>query len=324
MIDQPVMLLVVAESRGSSPGRQGYKMAVGADGELAGSIGGGLMEVNLVEQGRALIGDSDSRPPGFEGKHGFVIELVHRANSAFASGMICSGRQTVIFKMLRPPDAAIIDRIITELNGRSIAYLKLDPHEIEVLGFDEALLLMKPTTDTSVTSYAFEKDSSQNFVYLERLGKKNELTIIGGGHCALALSEIMSRMDFHISIFDDRPDLNTLDKNKFADDITIIEGYEHLGDHIVGGRNAYIAVMTLGYASDEVVIRRLIGKPFKYFGVLGSRAKMATLLRQLAEDGLPADLITTIRTPIGIDIGSQTPEEIAVSICAEIIAVKNA
>ncbi len=201
---QPVMLLVVADSSGSSPGRQGYKMAVGVDGGLAGSIG------------------------------------------------------------------------------------------------------------------------AADFIYREKLGPKNELYIVGGGHCALALSELMSRMDFHIRIFDDRPELNTLEKNRFADEITIIESYDRIGEMIAdGGPNIYVVVMTLGYASDAVVIRKLIGKDFKYFGVLGSRAKMKTLLKDFRKGGFREEMIARVHTPIGLPINSQTPEEIAISIAAQIIAVKN-
>ncbi len=127
----------------------------------------------------------------------------------------------------------------------------------------------------------FEKVTDIDFVYQERLGPQNILYIIGGGHCALALSELMSKLDFRIAIFDDRPELNTIAKNRFADEISIIESYGDIGDHIASGTNAYVVVMTLGYASDEIVIRKLLGRSFKYFGVLGSKAKMKTLLKNL-------------------------------------------
>ena len=81
--------------------------------------------------------------------------------------------------------------------------------------------------------------------------------------------------------------------------------------------------MTLGYKTDEVVIRKLLDKKFKYFGALGSKAKMRILLRDLEKEGLPKEKLAAIHTPIGLPINSQTPEEIAVSIAAEIIAVKN-
>jgi xanthine dehydrogenase accessory factor len=82
--------------------------------------------------------------------------------------------------------------------------------------------------------------------------------------------------------------------------------------------------MTLGYKSDAAVIRKLIDRDFKYFGVLGSRAKMKTLLRELEKEGFAKEKLSRIRTPVGLQINSRTPFEIAVSIAAEIIAVKNA
>ena len=143
------------------------------------------------------------------------------------------------------------------------------------------------------------------------------------GNCALALSELMSKLDFHLTVFDDRPDLNTLQKNEFAHRIEIIESYEKIGELIDSDRAAYVVVMTLGYKFDEIVIRQLFDKDFKYFGVLGSKAKMKTLLKSLEKDGFDKKRLANIHTPIGIKINSRTPEEIAVSIAAEIIAVKN-
>jgi xanthine dehydrogenase accessory factor len=134
----------------------------------------------------------------------------------------------------------------------------------------------------------------------------------------------MSKMDFHISLFDDRPELNTIEKNRFAHQIRIVDSYVKIGDEIAAGDRSYVVVMTLGYRSDETVIRSLIDKDFKYFGVLGSNAKMSVMLRKLSKEGLPAEKLDRIRTPIGIPIHSRTPEEIAISIAAEIIAVKNA
>jgi xanthine dehydrogenase accessory factor len=130
-------------------------------------------------------------------------------------------------------------------------------------------------------------------------------------------------MDFHISLFDDRPDLNTISKNEYAADIKIVDSYERIGDHIPSGPSAYVVVMTLGYKTDEIVVRGLIDKEFKYFGVLGSKAKMSTMFRSLREDGNPDEKLARIRTPIGLPINSRSPEEIAVSIAAEIISVKN-
>ena len=302
------MLLVVAESSGSSPGRQGYKMAVGADGELSGSIGGGVMEVNLVEESRRLL----SVPPAVAG--GFR-EQVHRKDVANSSGMICSGKQTVIFRLVSESDAGTVDSIVRALERRVASSLRITS---TYFGVDE---VDNPPATAGGTDFAH---TDTDFLYTERLGFNNDLYIIGGGHCALALSELMSKMDFHISLYDDRPDLNTIDKNRFAHSIAIVDGYDEIGKEIPEGPRSYVVVMTLGYASDERVIRSLIEKEFKYFGVLGSSAKMSVMLRKLLKEGLPAEKLDRIRTPIGLPIHSRTPEEIAVSIAAEIISVKNA
>ncbi len=304
------MLLVVAESSGSSPGRAGYKMAVGANGELIGSIGGGVMEVNLVEQSRRILSEPEAVATGL--RKPALREQIHQKNSQQASGMICSGRQTVIFKLMTPENVNAVRSIIEVLENRAAALLTITTSDFNILP--------SGPRDEDVQ---FERSLETEFSYRETLGQKNLLYIIGGGHCALALSELMSCLNFQISIFDDRSELNTLEKNRFAHEIKIIDGYEHIAELIPSGPNQYVVVMTLGYASDEIVIRNLIDKDFKYFGVLGSKAKMAVLLKTLENEGLPDDRLSRIYTPIGLPINSHTPEEIAVSIAAEIISVKN-
>jgi xanthine dehydrogenase accessory factor len=304
-----VAFLVVAESHGSSPGRAGYKMAVAENGDLVGSIGGGVMEVNLVEQARKLLSKTVAVARGARTE---LIEQEHRKNSGHPSGMICSGKQTVLQRILTTQDLSAIKAAKEAITRKQTCVLQLTENSL-TLGPAEA-----------GTQSSFERHSETEFSYTEKLGAKNELVIIGGGHCALALSELMARMDFSIRIFDDRPELNTLEKNEFADHITLIDSYAEIASHIDGGDDVYVVGMTLGFKTDAVVIRNLLGRRFKYFGVLGSRAKMATLLRELRAEGYPQVQLDAIRTPIGLPINSHTPEEIAVSIAAEIISVKNA
>ena len=306
--DEPVVLLIVAASSGSSPGRVGYKMAVAVDGELMGSIGGGVMEVRLVEKAKSQITNLRFEI-GSE-----LVEQVHRKDIPNSSGMICSGRQTVLMKLLQAGDVGAVEKIIKVLEKRT-------PSVLSMTG--DAFTVLPPKGGTPNADFHFQKIGETEFIYVEKLGPKNRLYIIGGGHCALALSELMSRMDFQISIFDDRPDLNTIEKNRFADEIKIIDGYEKIGELMPSGPDTYVVIMTLGYKSDEIVIRSLFEKDFKYLGVLGSKAKMKTLLTSLAKQGFPAERLKQIRTPIGLPINSRTPEEIAISIAAEIISVKN-
>ena len=307
-----VVLLIVAKSSGSSPGRPGYKMAVGSDGELCGSIGGGVMEVNLVERCRALL----SKPPASTGDPNVkpeIVEQVHQRGSPHASGMICSGRQTVIIVPIGTKDSQSINEIIDAIDRRRRVQLDISQNGLKA-----------KTEVGMVSGVVFEQVSDNEFVYSERIGHKHELYIIGGGHCSLALSELMSILGFRVTIFDDRPDLNTIEKNRFAHEIRIIDNYESIGSLVTEGPDVYVVIMTIGYASDEVAIRSLIKKQIKYLGVLGSKAKMKVLLKSLENEGIDAHLLSRIHTPIGLPINSHSPEEIAVSIAAEIVSVKNA
>lgn len=302
---QPVTLLIVAESSGSSPGRAGYKMAVAANGELFGSIGGGVMEVALVEQAKTEAGNRTAKS--------VLREQVHRRNVPNASGMICSGRQAVIVTRLTSDDLQTVERILDPLT-------RYEQTAVEIS--NSRFAIGKSAAGRPPTS--FSKIGESEFVYRERVGHMAELFIIGGGHCALALSEVMSKLAFRISIFDDRPTLNTLEKNQFADEIAIIDTYHKIASLIPQGESTYVVIMTLGYASDAVVIRQLIDHDVKYLGVLGSKAKMMTLMKELEAEGVSAEKLARIYTPIGIPINSRTPEEIAVSIAAQIISIKNA
>ena len=303
------MLLVVAESSGSSPGRAGYKMAVAADGQMCGSIGGGVMEVNLVEISRQALSLSAASSGGS------LIDQVHQRNSPDASGMICSGRQTVISVLLSPDNLSDVELILTDLRRGNEPWMW-----ISELGFKAAL---EQAGSQNCALPNFER-AADIFQYSDKLGPKDHLYLLGGGHCSLALTEVFSNLDFKVTVIDDRPDLNTIAKNDFADRISIISDFDLVRHQIPEGQDVYIAVMTLGYASDKVVIKHLCDRDFRYFGVLGSEAKIGTLMKELREEGVPEEQLARIRTPIGITINSRTPEEIAISIAAEIIAVKNA
>lgn len=303
--NEAVMLLVVAESSGSSPGRAGFKMVVALD-ELCGSIGGGVMETEMVERARSKL--EDKKPENYSE----IVEQVHRKNALNASGMICSGKQSIILFKLTAEHLRSIRKIPVYLTEPRHRYLRIVRDGLSVTAEKK-----------NPFDYKFERQGKNEFVYEEFLLFKNKLFIIGGGHCALALSELMSKMDFYIALFDDRADLNTLAKNEFVHEKRVIESYERIGECVEGGENVYVVVMTLGYKFDEIVIRKLFHQNFKYFGVLGSAAKMKILFGSLEKEGFDKEKLAAIHSPIGLKINSRTPEEIAVSIAAEIIAVKN-
>ncbi len=302
-----VMLLYVLESHGSSPGRQGFFMAVNANGGMDGSIGGGIMEHKFVEMAKEKLRD-DSYEPGA----GIVRKQVHDKSAATnQSGMICSGEQTILLYHIKKEDVGIIEQMIAALQQNMNGTLILSPGGIE----------FENTVPAKNFDYAFE--SEENWRYKEKTGYKNMLFIIGGGHCALAFSKLMRGMDFYITLYEEREELNTVVQNEFAHEINIVDDYTALSNLISSGPGQYVVIMTFGYRSDDIALRALLYKKFNYLGVLGSKTKMEKLFTAYRKDEIKEEQLQRIHTPIGLDINSQTPEEIAVSIAAEIIRVKN-
>ena len=303
----PVMLLYVLESSGSSPGRQGFFMAVNAQGEMQGSIGGGIMEHKFVEMAKERL--KLTTP---EQTSGEIKKQIHDKSAAKnQSGMICSGEQTIFLYPISTRDENQIQKIIATLEQNKNATLKLSPGGIK---FSKSVIKQ---------DFRFQMISPVGWSYEERLGYKNRLSIIGGGHCALAVSNLMSQMDFYVSVYDDRKDLKTMIENHAAHEKHFIDDYSELKNLIAGGTNHYVVIMTFGYRTDDIALRALLGKDFKYIGLLGSKSKVKEMFDSYRKEGIEQKLLQRIRTPVGIPIKSQTPEEIAVSIAAEIIQVKN-
>ena len=139
----------------------------------------------------------------------------------------------------------------------------------------------------------------------------------------MAFSLLMGSMDFYIHLLDTRAGLNTMEQNKFVHEKICIDDYAGLKSIIPTGENIFVVVMTVGYRTDAISLKAVLGKDLAYLGILGSSTKIAKMLTDLQEEGVSKDSIDRVYAPIGIPIKSQTPEEIAVSIAAEIISVKN-
>ena len=303
----PVMLLYVLESKGSSPGRQGFFMAVNADGQMEGSIGGGIMEYKFVEMAKEKL-----KTQGTRHKEQELRKQIHdKTAAANQSGMICSGEQTILLYAVQQKDAETIKNIIASL----------EQHKNGTLVFSPLGILFENTIPAKNFEYVFE--SEDKWLYKEKTGYKNQLFIIGGGHCALAFSKLMRGMDFYITLYEERSGLNTLQKNEFAHEIIMVDDYTALPHLISPGPNQYVVIMTFGYRTDDIALRGLLDKQFAYLGVLGSKNKIEKLFAEYRSNGVDEKVLQRICSPVGLAISSQTPEEIAVSIAAEIIQIKN-
>jgi xanthine dehydrogenase accessory factor len=299
----PVTLLYVLESSGSSPGRQGFFMVVDANGEMEGSIGGGAMEHKFVEMAKAKLIDE---------QNSLIRKQVHNKSSGRNnSGMICSGEQTILLHLIKPTDLTTVQQIITTLEKHQQGTLTLSPSGIQ---YDSSV----PLHD-----FTFTMTSENDWKYQEKIGYKNILTIIGGGHCSLAFSNLMSQMDFYIRVYDKRNGLKTMLENHSAHEKHVLTDYAELAHLVSPGQNHYVVIMTFGYSSDDEALRAIINKNFCYLGLLGSKAKIDKMFTDYRTENIDEQLLQRIHSPVGIPIKSQTPEEIAISIAAQIISEKN-
>ncbi len=302
--NRKVALLVVLHSQGSSPGRQGFKMVLSETGQMAGSIGGGIMEHKLVELARNLLPVSPDQP--------ILKRQIHsKAAIQNQSGMICSGEQTVALYFLKPFQVPVLESITAALKGHKSGLLLLS---------DQGLDFLEGRNQETTFTFSVEKDTVWHFS--EKIPARKAVYIIGGGHVALALSQVLRMLPFDLHLFDDRPNLNTFTDNPFVHFKTITP-YAQIADLIPEGPENFVVIMTIGYRSDKEVIRQLLGRNYGYLGLLGSKAKIAQLFAELKDEGFSETELKKVYAPIGIQIKSQTPEEIAISIAAEIIQVKN-
>ncbi len=300
--NQKVYILTVIENFGSSPGRKGFKMLIAQDGFIFGSVGGGVMEFSLVEEAQQLLLEENSPT--------FIKKQIHKGNIKDGSGMICSGEQAVAFHCLDTSHLTVIQDILNCLTHGEKGTLSLTPNSFY---FSHKNL---------ENQFNYQIKSTEDWFFEEHIGFKETLYIVGGGHVGVSVSELFIKLGFYVVVFDNRENLNTLENNNFAHHKQVID-YNSVHTYIPEGNSSYVAIMTNKYTDDKLVLSKLLKKSYKFIGVLGSKAKLKIMWEVLLKEGFTQEELNTVHAPIGISIKSETPEEIAVSIAAEIIQVKN-
>lgn len=297
------MLLYVLNSSGSSPGRQGFKIAVAADNTFYGTIGGGIMEQKLVEKAKMLLSKNETKVT-------VVAQYHDKEHTQNQSGMICSGSQTIAFVPLVGKDVATINAIMQLLDKGEQAILHLST---------QGLVLMQNTPEIQL---GLVVRANNEWYYTEWLDNRSVIHVIGAGHVGLALCQMMHFLGFYIHLYDNRPELNTMQSNVFAHQKHLVD-YNQIGEHIPSNSQHYVVIVTFGYRTDKLVLKQLYQKRFCYIGLMGSDAKIKTLVAELSNEGINTDSLKHVFMPIGLPILSQTTPEIAVSIAAQIIYQKN-
>jgi xanthine dehydrogenase accessory factor len=158
-------------------------------------------------------------------------------------------------------------------------------------------------------------------VFIEPIEGTPTLCLFGAGHVSQPLARLAKGAGFRVEVVDDR--LKFANRDRFPDaDLIVVDGFSAAAPRLTLGRNTYAVVVTRGHGGDTEALRAVLGRGLRFVGLLGSRPKLVHIVSALEEMGTPAAELAQIRCPLGVEIGAVSPEEIAVSVMAEMIAVR--
>jgi len=350
---RPAALCRLVETRGSTPQKAGAAMLVYADGSQAGTLGGGCVEAEVKRRALAAIGEGGAPPqsPRIE-----TFQL--NSDYGWDDGLICGGRMKVlILPLAGEAVAAYFDRmavLVSEGRGATEAVV-LDgaaglPAGAVLLLDDESRLVAEMSAAAIDTSPGDPGDGeSQNgdgkdsrrdiaagvrpladrpgayvesgVAYLPLLGRCR-LVIVGAGHVGQAVAELAARLDFEVWVVDDRGDLACRERIPAAERFVVGQVEQVLPDLPITPQT-YCLIVTRGHNQDERALYFLAERGAAYVGLIGSRRKIRLIFEDLLAEGISPAALEHVHAPVGIDIGSQTVPEIAVSIAAELVARRN-
>lgn len=159
-------------------------------------------------------------------------------------------------------------------------------------------------------------------VFIDVYKKKPKLIIVGGGHIGYAIYEQAVLLDFSIAIFEDREQFLNADRFPYADELVLGPVDKTLNDYNID-EHTYIIIVTRGHSYDETSLEQVVNTNAKYIGAMGSERKIITIMENLRKKGFKDEQLKKVYAPIGLDIASEQPSEIAMSILSEVMLIKN-
>ena len=311
-------LCSILASSGSAPRGAGAKMAVFRDGHTLGTIGGGAVERIAAAQAMELFRTGAS----------YCQAFCLAPNQVRDIGMVCGGNVMVYFQFFdhkKEKDRALVRAILELLSGSEDAWLvsRMEQGKISAMGTYDAAHGLR-FADISeewirprLSSSAYYEKGEPAY-YVEPINRAGRVLIFGGGHVGKALAPELARVGFRVTVFDDREDFAKPENYPAAEEV-IFGDYYHIGEKLRITARDFVCIMTPGHQADREVLLQALRTPAAYIGCIGSRHKIAATNRYLVENGIPEEDLSRVHAPIGLTIFAETPEEIAVSIAAELI-----
>ena len=320
---QPFALATVVQTWGSAPRAAGSRMVVGADGRIEGSVSGGCVEAAVVEAAREVLRTATPK----------LLHFGVADEAAWAVGLACGGTIEVFVEkpdpsfldrareLVKADQAAVLATVVEgPLAGRWMAARSDGPAE-GTLG-----KLSEPVRAAALGALREGKSLRTRVgeapVFLDVLRPTPTLVAVGGVHIAIALTRIAQALGYRTIVVDPRPAFGNEARFPHADRVASEWPDEALG-RIGLTRETAVAVLTHDPKLDDPALRAALVSPAFYVGALGSKATQAKRRQRLLEAGLSETQVGRLHAPIGLDLGGRSPEEIAVSVMAQVVAVRN-
>lgn len=326
---EEIVLATLIAVRGSAPRRPGARLAVTRSGKMSGSISGGCVESDLIDKSMEVLRDWTPRLEtyGISDEQGFEV------------GLSCGGSIDVLIEPLAWDET--LDAISRALRSRRPVVLAVgcDPvlrgrriaifvHDRSIGSVDQALdeaieaeaRRLLPSGGTKLLNLPLQGSDAK--VFVEAFAPPSRLFIVGATHAAVALCRMAKLVGFHVTVVDPRSVYATRERLPEADEIRRAWPDQGLDENELDAYS-YLVSLTHDAKFDQPTLLKALRSSARYIGAIGSRSTHTRRKEQLREQGFTDDDLARIHSPIGLDIGSRTPEEIAVSILAEILAVRS-
>lgn len=352
-----VMATIIAES-GSTPRGAGARMLVDETGRIFGTIGGGIVEYKAEQLAVQAMKDKASRTKAFTlrrneiedigmicgGNVRVFIQYIEATedNAALVEKLVrCFDEDENAWLFYDVTDecawqmalySAPLGLVVSkQARGDAAASAGAEAAPDEENGKEEGpgagppienlAQLNKEQLAALLGGAPLQTKVGGRLVYSEPVVKAGRVIIFGGGHVSQELVPVLAHLDFRCVVFEDRPDFAK--KELFPGVSQVILGdFSDISKDIRQTENDYIVVMTRGHAADLEIQRQVLRRPAAYFGVIGSRHKIAIVSKKLLEDGISQQVLDTVHMPIGLNIKGQTPAELAISIAGELILTR--
>ena len=317
---EDTVLVTIVDSSGSTPRKIGTHMLVNAQGRIYGTVGGGAAENDAIQTAKRVLRDGRCC--------GETLRMHPNAGKDLA--LVCGGEITLRFQYL-PGGSGLIREMADCIERRwqdgkpcwLIVDLSSDAANSISLCSEEGSLGASVPQEVREKRPAHPRcvEADGRVYYVERVQQPGRVYIFGGGHVAQALVPVLAGVDFRCVVVEDRAEFCAPELFPGAEETRLIP-IEELEDRLHIQPSDYICVLTRGHGNDLECEAFALRTPARYIGVIGSRAKIASVNERLKQRGFTDADLARVATPIGLPIGAQTPAEIAISIAAQLIQVR--